>query len=309
MTIINNAKELFDISQTISRKIGGEKENSLRIECMNNLGVYNTNIIVDNKFMRWVRGLTNGKMKLPISQVYNVRTTAFSPFPNIIKGNIKELGDEIIIDLKPLLKYEHFGIEFFFRMKDEFLGNIVRTRSSKEPLSTKIKYEISAQLKNPKGLKLGFSEIDIEEFPITTRVHVADRINLNVPDYVKKLVEIEADILEERDPRAGIKIINLQKERGRLLRKLGKKTIIQKFEEMSNMLTPTKFAEYIKFKEDIRFDRCEKGNEFFSTLGASQLPKFMNVISHGDLTLEKPALKGIMLYESKKFDVDLKKFF
>ncbi len=309
MSEIQDTKELLRIIKTVSEMIRGEKKNSLRIECMNGLGIYGTHIKVDTKFSKWVNGLTHGSMEVPESQVYEVRTIGFSPYPQTIKGNITRSDGKLLIDLKPALKFDLFSIEISYRMDDEFLKGLVRARSSPEPLSDQIKYELSAQLRNPEGLELGFSEVDIEEFPVSARVHIADRINMNVPEYVKELLKIETDLLGERNPHAGVRVVDLQRRKTQLLRRLGKVSLNDKIKDLSLILTPSHFTNYVKTIEDFKFHQCERGTEFFHALGMLQLPKSMNVISRTDLNLKKPAAKGTMIYESKKFDEEIADLF
>lgn len=305
MSKIQDTTELLGIIKTVSELIRGEKKNSLRIECMNGLGVYGTHIKVDSKFSKWVNGLTHGSMEVPASQVYEVRTTGFSPYPQTIKGNITKYDEKLIIDLKPALKFDLFSIEISYRMDDEFLKGLVRARSSPEPLRDQVRYELSAQLRNLEGLELGFSEVDIEEFPVSARVHIADRINMNVPKYVKELLKIETEILDERNPHAGMKVVELQRKKTQLLRRLGKASLADKIKDLSLVLTPSHFINYVKTIEDFKLHHCERGTEFFRALGMLQLPKSMNVISRTDLNLKKPAAKGTMIYESRKFDEEI----
>jgi len=309
MSKIQDTKQLIEIIRTVSESIRGEKKNSLRIECMNGLGIYGTHIKVDNKFSKWVNGLTHGSIEVPESQVYEVRTTGFSPYPQTIKGNVWRFDGKLIVDLKPALEFDLFSIEISYRMDDEFLNSLVRARSSPEPLGDQVKYELSAQLRNPEGLEMGFSEVEIEEFPVTARVHIADRINMNVPDYVKELLSIETDLLGDRNPHASVRMVELQRKKTQLLRKLGKISLSDKIKDLSLILTPTHFSNYVKTIEDFKLHQCERGPEFFQALGMLQLPKSMNVISRTDLNFKKPAAKGTMIYESKKFDKEISNLF
>ncbi len=309
MSNIQDTKQLIEVVKTVSEMIRGEKKNSLRIECMNGLGVYGTHIKVDNKFSKWVNGLTHGSMEVPASQVYEVRTIGFSPYPQTLKANITRHDGKLIIDLKPALKFDLFSIEIAYRMDEEFLKGLVRARSSPEPLSDSVRYELSAQLRNPEGLALGFSEVEIEEFPVSARVQISERINMNVPDYVKDLLKIETELLGERNPHAGMRVVEMQREKTRLLRRLGKASLVDKIQDLSLLLTPSRFMNYVKTVEDFKLHQCERGKEFFHALGMLQLPKSMEVISRTDLNLKKPASKGTMIYESKKFDEEVADLF
>lgn len=310
MAEFQDTKQLLEIAETISGKILGDKKDSLRVECMNGLGVYETTIHVDNRFSKWVqKRLTHGSMEFPASQVYTIKTTGFSPFPQTITGNVTKSGGKLILDLNPALEFDLFRIEIFCRMDDDFLKSLVRGRASPEPLRNRLKYQLSAQLRNPEGLMLNFSEIQIEEFPVSATVHIAERINTNVPEYVKQLSRIEAEILGERNPHEGMKIIALQRKKAQLQKKLGKTSLLDKIQDLSLFLTPSRFISYIEIVEDFRLHQCERGHEFFKALGMLHMPKSMEVISRTDLSLKKPAASGSMIYESKKFEEDVSHIF
>ncbi|WP_135609679.1 hypothetical protein [Methanococcoides sp. AM1] len=302
---IKDLNSLAHISEKVSNKMNVEKKNSLRLECMNGFGIHTTHMKVDGRFSKWMNGLTNGTLELPKSKVYDIKTTGFSPFPEVIKDNVYEKEDRCIIDLKPALKFDLFSVEISYRMDDSFLKSLVNTRSSPEPLTDKVKYELSAQLKNPEGLRMAFSEIDIEEFPMTARVHVADRINTNVPDYVKEMVKLESEILNDRNPHSWVKEKQLKHRKVQLQRKLGKGDLLDKVQDLSSLLTPNNFMNYVQIMDDFKLSECERGSEFFRALGSCQLPKFMNVVSRTDLSLEKPASRGTMTYDSKKFGEEI----
>jgi hypothetical protein len=309
MGVIQDTKDLLKVSKDISGKIIGEKRESLRVECMNGLGIYETTIYVDNKFSKWVKGLTHGTMKFNASEVYRIRTTCISPSPKIIRENVNKIEEKLILDLKPALECDLFRIEIAYKMNEDFLKRLVSWRSSPEPLRDRLKYELSAQLRNPEGLVLEYSEVEIEEFPVTASVHIMEHLDMGIPLYVKRLFSIEQKILDERNPRATMEIIRLQREKTQLLRKLGRKTsLLEKIQDLATFLTPSNFLDYIDVLEDFRLHECEEA-EFFEALGMLSLPKTMNVVSRTDLNLKKPAAKGNMTYKWRQLKDDVAKLF
>lgn len=308
MTLISDVKGLLSISEEISKKIKGDKRNSLRLECMNGLGIYTTYIHVDNMFSKWVNSLLHKSIILPADRVYGVTTTSFAPYPTIIRDNVKIEDSKLIIDLSPALKSELFSIEIAYKMDDDFIKGLVRARSPRELLEDKVKYELSAQLRNPEALQLNFSEIEIEEFPVHARVHIADQINTNVPNYMKKLIEVENEILSNDNPYGWKDIQLLHQEKTRLKRKLGKRNIEERVKQMALLLEPSTFLNYVRVMEDFKLDNCN-GKDYYRSFGMLPLPRFMEVISRTDLNLDKPAAKGTLIYESKMFDDEIKNMF
>jgi len=297
----------------LSSKILGEKEESLIVDCANGWGIYEATIKADNRFSKWVTSkLKHGTIEFDASEVYKVSSICLSPHLWVLRDNVIRDGNKLILDLKPLLKCDLFRIEVVHRMKDDdFFKGLVRSRASPEPLRENLKYELSAQLRNPAGLAMGFSEIEIEEFPVTARVHIRNHLDTGVPKYFKELFKIEHEILDEKNPHGHLKIINLQRERARLLKRLGRNTnILEKIQQLAVFLAPTNFLNYIDPLElaDFRLHNCEE-DEFFTALGMLALPKTMAVISRTDLTLKRPAAKGTLIYKSGEFEQAVAKLF
>lgn len=308
---IASSLELLKFAEKLADKIQStEKKNLLRLECMNGLGYHATYFKIDGTFAKWVNGLTHGSLVIPADNVYDVKTVGYTPFPSTIHGNVMSDGQSLTIDLKPALKFDLFSIEVARKIDDEYVGSLVRARAPQEVFGDdKVRYNLSAQLKNPEGLQLGFSNIEIEEFPITARVHLAEKINTRVPDYVKELIGIESELLDGRQPYRNKRLRELDQKRVRLLRKLGKATLEEKIQDLAQLLADSNFIKYVQTIEDFKLDRCEKSTEFFKALGMFQLPKFMNVISRADLNLKKPAAKGTLIYDSAKFGDEIASMF
>lgn len=304
-------KELLEFAKSLSEKIrSADTKTSLRIECDNNVGYHTHYFKIDGVFTKWFTSLTKGKLIIPASRVYSVKTIGHSPFPQEIYRNVTYEGTNVIIDLNPAMKFDFFSIEVGLKMDSEYVKNLVRARAPVETFEDRIHYHLSAQLKNPESLQLGFSDIEIEEFPVTARVHLTERINTHVPEYIKELVKVNSEMFDDRNPhRTPIEIKVLDRKRVKLLRKLGKATLEQKIQELAQLLTDTHFTSYLSTKEDFRLDRCERSVELFRAIGMFQLPKFMNVVSRTDLNLKKPAAKGDLIYHSKKFEEEIERIF
>ena len=308
---IASSMTLLKLAEKFEREIQStEKKSFLRLECMNGLGYHTTYFKSDSTFAKWVNRLTSGSLVIPAGNVYDVKTFGHAPFPSQIRENVRKDGQNLIIDLKPALKFDFFSIEIAHKMDDDYVNSLVRARAPQEVFSDdKVRYNLSAQLKNPEGLLLGFSDIEIEEFPITARVHLAEKINTRVPDYVKELIDTESKLLSDRQPYRDKSLRELDRKRVRLLRRLGKATLEEKIQDLTRLLTSSNFTKYIQTEEDFKLDKCEQSREFFKALGMFQLPKFMNVISRADLNIKKPAAKGILTYDSGKFGDEIASMF
>lgn len=158
--VVRDAKELLTIAKKVSTQIKGEKTDSLRLECMNSLGVYTTTVTVGSVFSKWVQKLSSNDPKFSMAEVYNVRVHELKPVMREITSDVKREEDgQIIIDLKKCLDLEMFRLEIYYRMNESSLSALVHSRSSPEPFKDDMRYHLSAQLVDPPSLIRGFSEV------------------------------------------------------------------------------------------------------------------------------------------------------
>lgn len=309
MGTIRDAGELLRLAKELSTWLRGEKHDSLRLDCMNGLGVYTTTVLVESRFSKWAHKIGSKSREFSLDQVYDVRMEALKPFPGPIEGSVHRGDGKIVVDLTKVLDYDMFRMEVSYRMEQESLARLVHYRSSPEPLQEAWKYHLSAQLIDPSSLTRGFNAVDVLDFPVKARVYIQENINTAFPilKVFKRLGEIEAEMLSDYDPRHATKMIGLQRQRHLLKRKLGRGGPVEALRELLVLLRPTSFLRYLSAdeEEDFRLHECTWGTEFFETLGAISLPKQMEVVARTDLNLDKPAAKGTLVYESGKFSTDV----
>jgi hypothetical protein len=309
---IDNIKDLLEIARSVSTWIKGDKYDSLRVECSRNLGVYSTTVDIESKFSKWVKKYGKISRRFNPEDVYNIKVIGIKP-PS--SGTIDEAvymqDNEIILDLSKVLDYDRFRLEIAYKMNEDWLKGIVHSRSSPEPLKDALKYNLSAQLKDPNSLIKGFSEFEVDEFPVTARVQIQDDIDTNIPKYLKQMAQIEAEMLSDYDPHHAMKIISLQKRRAQVKKDMGKEDTMSKLKHLSLFLRPEKFINYVHSNPggDFRLENCKWGDALFRAIGMVTLPEAMQVITRTDLTLKKPASSGELIYESMKFSKDVQKVF
>ena len=178
---ISQAIDLLNMAKQVSAKIVGEKTTSLRLDCLNNVGVSTTTITVGNAFNKWVMGLGKNDLKFPIESVYNVRVYELKPVMKEIVEAVSRNEEAYIVDFKQCLKSEMCRLEVQYRMPENYLNSLVHSRSSPEALGEETKFHLSAQLTDPESLIKGFSEIEVNDFPVTTRVYVKENIDVAIP--------------------------------------------------------------------------------------------------------------------------------
>lgn len=310
MIELKDTKQLLELAIELSSWLKGEKYDSLEINCMNNIGTYSTTINTESVFSKWAQKNFPGVKKFNSAEVYDVKAYSLKPSPGRIRDAVTREDNLILLNLNKLLEYNSVRIEVDYKMDEDFLDGLVRKRSSPEPLQDATKYHLSAQLRDPDSLISGFSDLEIEEFPVTTDVHLQNCINTNIAPYLKDLAKIETQMLAEEDPHSVSKIMKLQKEKVRLRKKGTNQDVMDKLNEVSMFLQPSKFLNFVKmdYSVDFRLHQCEWGN-LFRALGLIHLPEKIGVMSRTDLNIDKPASSGILLYESNKFSEELRGLF
>lgn len=309
MKYVRTGRELLNYAKDLSNWIKGDKKDYLRIECMNSLGIYKSTVHVDNRFSRWVSRDESKTKKFPKDKIYSINVYGMNPHPVKIDDAVISMDDHYLLDLSHGIIFDSLSLEVAYRMDEEWLRGLVHARSSPEPLDNTMKYNLMAQLSNPTDLNLGFSRVDVEDYPITARVHIQESISTNIPKYVTELAKIEAEILDDYDPRHGTKIMQLQRKKAELRTHLGKKGLIDKMRELSRFLRPRHFLDYVNSFEDFRLHCCEWGDEYFRTIEMLSFPKSMEITTRTDLSLKKPAAHGYLEYEFGRFEKDVSVFF
>jgi hypothetical protein len=311
LTKIRTTSNLLKTAKKLSSKIRIEKSDSLRLDCLNNLGIHTTTIQVGNTFSRWVAGISRDILKFPYDNVYNVKIIELKPAFGEIRDAVQRQENEFVVDFKKCLQKEMIRLEVQYRMEDDFLRTIVHDRSSPEPLGEETKYHLSAQLTDPPSLTKGFSEVDIEEYPVTARIYVKENIDTVVPGLndFKAIRRIENEMLSDYDPRHGVKILKLQKQRYVLRQKILQENPQEALRTLLALLRPTKFQSYLRLEEDFRMHRCVWGSEKLEMSGLIILPENIEVITRTDLSIEKPTARGILHYQVGQFSRDIEKAF
>lgn len=310
MEFVKDTRELLDVSREVSSWLKGDKYESLRVDCRNNIGTHTITVEVGNHFLKWVRKLGNQSKVFDVSKVYDIKVYSLKPSPGRVYDAVLRDGNSIIFDLNKTTDLDTFRMDIEYYMNSDFLDGLVRSRSTPEPLEDAQKFHLSAQLKDPESLTRSFTNLDIEEYPVTVNVQLQEDINLNVSPHITQLSQVEAAILAEENPHNVKRVARLQKEKIRLRKIVGKDDFQKRVEDISSFLQPSKFLRYIRMEKTkgFRLNNCEWG-DMFEAFGSMSLPQKMNVISRTDLSIKKPATSGTMFYDESKFSCDVHNLF
>jgi hypothetical protein len=251
-------------------------------------------------------GLSADEFKFPVSKTYNVRVYEVQPQYGEIGGAITRTQTEFIVDFKKCLKSSTIRLQVQYFMKDGYADSIVYWRSSPEPLVDEMRYRLSAQLIDPESLD--FHDVNVDDFPVTTRVYVKDSLNVKIPGLgtFKELRRLENEMFSNYKPGEGFKIAQMQRARYDLRNELLEENPSELLSALNRLLLPAHFRGYLAL-EDLDFKYSG------STWGPGQempgnilLPDEVYVITRTDLTLKKVAAHDTLHYDVRKFEDDVR---
>ncbi len=301
----------MNLAKEFSNRLIGEQSNSINLNCMQNLGIYSSTITTGNAFSRWVMGLTKDEIKFPFETVYNVKVIELKPGLGEIRDAVRKSENEFILDFKKCLNSDIFRLEVQYRMEGDFVNSLVKSRSSPEPFGDEYKYHLSAQLIDPKSLTEGFSEVDVDDFPVSASIYVKENIDTVVPGLkeFKAFRRTESEMLSDYNPRNIGKLISLQKKRTNLRRKIKQENPQEALRALMKLLVPARFETYLKVDDEFRLHKCAWGVARLELPGSVFLPESMEVISRTDLNLNHVAAKGVLHYQRGQFTRDVEESF
>ena len=178
-----------------------------------------------------------------------------------------------------------FRLEVYYRMDDNYLRSMVHARIFTRALWRRNEIQPFTQLTDPVGLASGFSDVEIDDYPVTARIYIKEDIDVAQKGLrtFKQMRSVERDILSEYDPRNAWKVAGLLRERHELRRKLLQENPQEALREITILLRPTKFLTYLKLEEtNFKLHRCQWGMEKMEMPDSVFLPENMEVVVRTD---------------------------
>lgn len=248
-------------------------------------------------------------IEISAPSIVRVSAACLHPFPQTVRKAIrKAIYDDgrVVYALLPELlppDADLISITVGYSINDiSLLDDLVDKEVAHEPSgSLRNEYWMSAQLKHPRALTEKFGRFDLKDVDVTVDVGVHNELNAIPSAFVQRLKTF-FQVMEEKDPRQQFKAI----PRLRRLAKQG--TAGREFKilvDLESLFLPGTFSKYVDVFRDFRYSTCYKGREFFE-LPVQIIPKKMNIISRADLTLEKPAAEGTLVYKNSQFEAAIK---
>lgn len=243
-------------------------------------------------------------IELSDPSILRVSASSLHPFPRTVREaitkNIYEDG-RIVYALFPELlppDSDLISMTVSYRINDvSVIEDLVDRQKAHEPSGPeKNEYWMSAKLKHPKALiEHGhFKRFDLKDVDVTVDVGVHNELKATIPPSFVRRLKTFFDVMAEIDPRRQYLAVPQ-------LRRLAKtKTAGREFKilvDLEALFLPGAFSKYVDVTKDFRYSNCYKSKEYYE-LPIQIIPKKMNVVSRADLTLEKPAADGILVYKN-----------
>ena len=210
------------------------------------------------------------------------------------------------INMKMLSEGEKYILDIEYYLDDDgFLDALIERKRPKDvPNADSIRYWMVAMLKHPEAMKGEYGRMDLYDVDFSVNVGIDQDLDTKVPkifrNQLEQLAKVAGPLGRDEIVREYYKLRQLKSKNygTEALELLGK---------LQALFIPQKFSSYIEVKDDFAFGTIERGiNEFDVPLS---WPRFMNVISRTDLTLEKPTAKGFLVYKKNEFLEEVSKIF
>jgi hypothetical protein len=245
-------------------------------------------------------------IEISVPSITRISISSLHPFPRTIRDAVRKViyNDGIVHVLFPKWlpsDCDLISMTVWYDLGDKSItDDLVDRKSAHEPGgSERNEYWMSAKLKHPKALSdyAHYGRFDLRDVDVTVDVGVHNELKTTVPSALIQRMKTFFDIMGETDPRQQFKAIPKLRQLA-LSGTAGRefKVIV----DLESLFFPEEFSKYIDIVRDFRYSSCYKGKEFFE-LPIPIIPKKMNVISRADLTLEKPAAEGTLVYKNTLF--------
>jgi len=236
--------------------------------------------------------------------IIRVSASSLHPFPKtlreVIGKRMYEDGSVVYVLFPELLPTDASLISMTvgYRISDiKVLEDLVDRQKAHEPSGPeKNEYWMSAKLKHPKALVeyANFSRFDLRDVDVTVDVGVHNELKATIPPSFIRRLKMFFDVMAETDPRRQYMALP---ELRRLARTRTAGREFKILVDLEALFFPNSFSKYVDVTKDFRYSDCYQGKEFYE-LPIEIIPKKVNVISRADLTLEKPAAEGILIYKN-----------
>ena len=217
---------------------------------------------------------------------------------------INYLDDGFEIDLKKLPQDDIYILDVDYVIDDpNFLDSFIKRHKSNDiPFDDYTadgirKYWMHAELKHPKTLRDSYGTFDFQDVDFKVDVAIHQDIKTDINPKFKAQIKRLCELVQETNPRAMLKkghaYINSKKYSSTQTSDI--------LADLQDIFTPNTFEHFVNVDHDFNYFDCKRGVDFHDNLPIPTWPKTMDVISRTDISLETPAVSGVLTYNRSKF--------
>lgn len=186
-----------------------------------------------------------------------------------------------------------------------FIKAIVDSTSTKEsPKGEESEFWLHAQLRYPVVLAQKYSKFDIKELEVVVRVPVSNYISLSIPASFKAEMDALYEFTNSKNPHEDIvRAINYTK----LKRRRSGKNYQQVLAEMQGLFVSNTFRTFLDVPASFEYHDSIKGSSYYDSIPFPTYPKFMEVITRTDLSLDRFAAEGTLKFKRDMFTDEIVK--
>lgn len=268
----------------------------ITISCPENIQKCSTIFECKHKLMNNKKRIKGGKVRR--ATIRSVRSSgnyndAINYLPDGFEINLKKLNtdDTYILDVDYFIDDPNFLDSFINRHKsDDIPFQDYKDDGIRE-------YWMHAELKHPKILQESYGKFDFQDIDFKVDVGVQQDVKTEISPKFRSEIDRLCELIQEKNPRAmfkrGSAYIASKKSR--------KGTTNDILSELQEVFSPNIFKNYVDVHDDFYYLDCQRGVNYHDNLPIPTWPKTMDVISRTDITLEKPAASGTLIYKRNEF--------
>jgi len=187
-----------------------------------------------------------------------------------------------------------------------FIEDIVQTNVQTEPRAEVNEYWMHAQLRYLRDLIDVFQRFEVYDVPFLVNVAVHQEVKTSIPSNLLTSLRITREWMETHDRERKAQLSREHLRLGLGDRKVGKEHEI--LSSIQELFLPTRFRNFIEVEDPFRYSESIQGSSRMA-IPNYIIPEVMKVVSRTDLSLEKPAAKGKLVYMKRKLSEEIHKAF
>lgn len=291
-------KALFEISEITSQEI--------RVKCPDNIGEYSVGFKVKRGISR---SISRRKIVFDYPGIKRVSVHS-TPFMKPENDAIFYNGKSFEILLGKLSQdTDTFWATIEYVIKDNsFLDNLVQRDTQAESITDKQnEYWIHAQLKNLKALRTNYGRVDLRDVDFLLDVAVHQEIKARIPKPFIKDLEIIMKWISEKDRGKKWELSREHLKQQKTKKYAGKEQEVLR--DLQDLFLPSHFATFIEVTQPFHYYDAIRGQELYDNIPFQTFPKLMKIISRTDLSFDKPAAEGKLIYKKNDLQKEISDIF